>query len=301
VCARLGARKTGKLLRRAFENLDTPGHHWQLLTLTVPYDARDDDGDLSVQGIRKRIELCSEATRKLWRKQLKAPGAAMRRAIQCSKRGHVHMHCTYFGPTVDKDTLSVNALDCSLGAQVDVRRLDHAPDGSKRRYRGYQKKDFDAGEGKPPEDPRGDVEAVVAAGKYAEKGIEQGDAFMDESWQAGEISAVTADPRLVARWELAATGLHLNQSFGALRNLPETTDEEIEQEAKVEVAKAIDFHPCGGCGVVGEFEPTTVPTHEYLHYSHDNNRPAYFKSRWQPPPSSFDQGEDSDGRDWIAV
>lgn len=255
---------------RAFELLEPggPDWRWQLLVLTMKYDPRDPK-DMSVAGMRRRAMEAIRLSRKVWQTQLKVPGAAALRTVECGARGHIHVNLVYFGPPVDPDELeaTAGAVDCPSAGKVHVSRLD-----------------CDPGSEEPAEDPRGSRKAAERAAAYIAKGVEHGAGAWQEGWLAGDKTATTVDPRLAAKWELASYKLQLHQRYGALRKLQEPQEVEPEQAPLDDEEMA-----CGGCGTVGEWRSVAVRADQWALACHAKGLRALSRSPaddWGPARAS---------------
>lgn len=258
-CGWIRSKRQGEHVERAFELLPALENswHWQLLVLTLKYDPTNPK-DLEVLALRHRAMEAIRLSKKVWGRLLKIPGAAALRSIECSSRGHVHLNLVYFGPPVDRSELEdvAGAVDCPSAGKVHVSRLDCDP-GSKD----------------PVEDPRGSQKAATRAAAYISKGIEHGAGAWQEGWLAGDHTATTIDPRLAARWEVAAYKLQLQQRYGALRKLPEPEEPEPK---KVPVDDADTA--CGGCGTVGEWHSQVVRADKWAMACHAQGLRALARS-----------------------
>lgn len=264
-CAWVRARRVSELMGEAFERLGGDNnYHWQNVTVTIQYDP-EDEKDLEATALRSRVLLAGRVSRETWEKVLKKRGAAMLRSIECSKRGHVHLHLIYFGPAIPKAKLerAAKAVDCRVGF-CDVQALDCDPAPKDQRVKS--------------KDPRGSKKAVVAASKYASKGLESGRGGNDESWLAGDRTARVVDPILAARWEIASYKLKLVQKYGALRGM------KLEEHGKEGECRHEDDSQvkCVRCGAVGAWKTVVRRAEEWIQWCHERGAPALQGSSWRP-------------------
>lgn len=268
-CAWVRARNTADLMERAFDVVESrDGYRWQYVTITTKYDPYQPD-DLTRAALRSRAMLCAKLGRRAWDKQLNVRGAGMLRTTEVSERGMVHANLIYFGPPVDKEALDelLKAVDCRAGF-CKVMALDWDPVVERDECGRKQHKRVKS------EDPRGSKEAVKRASRYASKGLKhKKEHTSNESWLAGDQTAVVVDEELAARWELAVYKLHLTQRYGALYS--------IDYDEHASIAPDSDDHvACEKCGVVGEWKSVLRKAESWLQWCHDQGKPGLERSRW---------------------
>ncbi len=268
-CAWVRAKRVSEWMGKAFDKLDHRGHRWHMVVMTFPYDP-DDPEDLSVEGLRSRVQLAARSVKYLWQHELKVPKAGCYRTIEVSVRGHVHANLLYFGPPTNSYVLE-SVMQTSAHEDLDrigsihVQDVAYAPAGKGRRNHAT--------------DPRGSREGLERAAKYISKGVCHGGGNSDEEYLSNQCFVRTTDPELVARWEVATYRTQLTQKMGALRGL------KLDEDGKKPHEDVDDSDvACGGCGVVGEWGSKVTRAEEYVFDCHTLGIPALVTGNWKERP-----------------
>lgn len=115
-CRRRGRQMAAELLRHKERVPKVKGFRWRMLTLPVK-----NTGDAAAD-----VRRLSQAFAKLWRVNLKRPGAAAFRAIEFGAlTGNVHLHAVYYGPWIGQAELSERWHQLTGDSYVvDVRAIE---------------------------------------------------------------------------------------------------------------------------------------------------------------------------------
>lgn len=287
VCSQTRSSNIADFLEHAYDEVPArDGYRWQFVVLTTKYDPSD-TVDVEPAALRSRALLAAKLARVAW-KALGVPGAAMLRTTEVSARGMVHANLVYYGPLIDDPAARVTkfeldaelaAVDCRAG-RCNVQILDSDPVMGQ------------PGKRVKSDDPRGSKSAVKRAARYAAKGVAAkragkttyGPTAPGEGWLGEQEMAVVIDPRLAARWEIAAYRLQLTQRYGALRKLDLVEDAQPLPEDDAET-------PCGGCGVVGHWKWARCDTEAWVRTNHERGHAALQGSTWAPRARSCLEGD----------
>ena len=229
-------------MRHAVDAIEpVEGYVWQFFVLSTRYNPRK-ESDLTIEALRSRALLCQKWAKTAWSKLLKAPGAAMFRAIECSNRGMVHANLVYYGPPIPPVQIQGCANDARAGHVH--RKIVKAP-------------------------------GVPKVARYAAKGMDHERSGFDERWLSGESFGTTPAPELAARWEYAVFGMQLTQRYGAMRGLTMDEDAPVRPGDDSEVS-------CPCCGTVGAWKDRSVRADAWIQRCHDAGEPALQGSKWHP-------------------
>lgn len=104
ICARIERQQTVKEIRLYLQAIQKkPVHGSRLRHLVLPIKTSGSDE----KSLRSAVERVWSAWRKLWRNDLKAPGAGAKVFVEVgSKNGNVHLHCLFYGKWIDQSHLS---------------------------------------------------------------------------------------------------------------------------------------------------------------------------------------------------
>jgi hypothetical protein len=269
-CAWVRAKRVGEFFERAFDVLDHPGHQWQQITVTFPYDPSE---DITVADLRSRAIRAGRVASYLWKVELKQDGAGMYRHVEVSARGHVHLNIVYFGPMLDMTALT-HQVQTSAHAEV-VGSIHTQPiDWVHRPVKGTK------GFRESADDPRGSKEGLKRAAEYIAKGMEFGGGTNDEEFLSDQAHVRTVDSTLVVRWDLATRGVKLASKAGVLYGLKLVETADVEPHEDIDDADK----PCACCGVVGEWRTVRMRTDQYVLACHELGQKALVFGTWKPPP-----------------
>lgn len=184
---------------------------WKLITIS-PKWAPKDRGEVSVAGLRRRVDDVLARWAMCWAAGAKAGGlAAAYASVELSAGGHVHVHVLYLGPYVASSWWARVA-----GCFVDVRAVDDVPGADVSM----------PGPG-----------ALREALKYALKSP----SVWSRRWLEGEARTV-AHPLLAAAWVMATRRHQIARAYGTFR----VALGELEDNEKLEVAPCVEL--CASCG-----------------------------------------------------
>lgn len=186
---------------------------WKLITVSPKWKPAD-PAEYTVAGLRRRIEAVWAAWARVWR-ELDAGGLAAAVArVECSDKGHVHVHALVFAPF-----RSVEDLASLAGCYVDARAVRGDPSAK---------------------DGAGAVREAV---KYALKVPSP----RSVRWFAGDprVGAGVVHPRLAARWQVALERAQSVRWYGTMR------DAHAAAEAAQDAPEPAPFLPpaCPHCGI----------------------------------------------------
>jgi hypothetical protein len=256
-CGWVRGKKLEEYYRRLGEDITTAGlgsgfYEWQFLTFTTRYDPYLEK-DVTWEALKHRARLLITAVSKLWKKELKTVGAGMFRTIECSKRGNVHAHVLYFGPSLDEKELTEAAQKIDKGLGYVYRKKIESKSGSQL------------------------PEMVAKIARYMAKGTSAYGAEFNEVHHAyGGESVAMMHPGLAARWELATQRMHLSQKYGIFRGIKyESSDYSYEPPNDSEVA-------CEHCGVVGEWHTEYRRAEVWIQDCHAQGKAALIGGQYVP-------------------
>lgn len=226
----LGAEERRRIATRTEHGIATlSSWGWKLITVSPPRRPGD-VRSYTPQGLRRAINDAFERFSRLWDEGLAYGGLASAIVrVECSSKGHVHVHALYYGPwVVNKWARSV--AECI----VDVRAVSEF-------------------QGNPSDD------ALREAIKYQLKAPSPTRA----AWIGGDRWRVT-HPELAAAWLEGSRGVQLTRYRGLVRasfEAAEAAGEIVPEEAPTEPPQVTpEAHACAFCArrlpLVGRLAPT---------------------------------------------
>lgn len=228
ICPRCARRRSavmrtwGERVRAAVGELPE-GWSWKFITLTAPYDNAS-EGDLSVEGLRERWAGYRKAWRAIWAwikkdcpKELR-PRLGAVSTVELQGTGHVHLHCLFVGPYIDKERLE--AVAKKAWPRCGFSKINFADPGAIAEIAKYP---------------------VATKGGACESWL-GGHRALDEDERTGELVPALVHPVLAARWEIALYQRHVCDRFGAFRKLK---FDDIEVDEKVPLERLPAFCECG--------------------------------------------------------
>jgi len=253
-CPRCARRNSMKLAHWGRDLVDkvveVPGYEWRFITLTSQYDPTDPEA-VTVEALQYRIAQLRKVWRAVWRRQLKRPGAGAWISFEMGLTGMIHIHALYYGPFVHGETFSSIAAAtwerCRIKDITIVR------------------------------EPRGAVAELL---KYSIKS--PGTRPEAARWFAGK-PRLLGHPQLVARWEVATYGAHLNDRYGSFRDHGRPEDAERDEAV-------VHNGPCVKCHTVGRWQRASWPIKAWIMFCHQEGVLAFGHKPERPPP-----GEDLRG------
>ena len=213
----LGAEERRRIATRTEHGINTlSSWGWKLITVSPPRRPGD-VRSYSPQGLRRAINDAFERFSRLWDEGLAYGGLASAIArVECSSKGHVHVHALYYGPwVVNKWARAV------AGCIVDVRAVAEF-------------------QGNPSDD------ALREAIKYQLKAPSPTRA----AWIGGDRWRVT-HPELAAAWLEGSRGVQLTRYRGLVRasfEAAEAAGEIVAEDAPAEPPQMpAEGHQCAFC------------------------------------------------------
>ena len=104
ICARIERQKTVKEIHiylQAIQSKPVHGHRLRHIGLPIKTSGCDE------KSLREAVKRIWKAWRKLWRNDLKAPGAGAKVFVEVGgKHGNVHLHCLFYGKWIGQSHLS---------------------------------------------------------------------------------------------------------------------------------------------------------------------------------------------------
>jgi hypothetical protein len=237
----------------------------RFVTLTARYDPCDPD-DVTVDALRTRVTGLGNAIRHLWQVGLrdardkmkqKRKGAGLAYGIECAGSGNVHLHFVYLGGFIPKEWLENTAREAF--EQCGFSKINNVVPREGENHAQATKR------------------ALRETLKYAIKGTSP----LCERWfsERREVQ----NPTLVARWEMATHGLHLQGRFGSFRT---STDEAAKSDPP-----SISPVPCPHCGAELGYHTTEVETWWWVSYCHLRGWKAFRGGRADPIPIPDDESQ----------